>query len=150
MSILDELKKTGLANAKKAKQIEKEKKQQQHRELKEGTTAPQPAPKVSAETLALENKRLLEIQEKEHLQRVYCGAALGDVAGRKRFYFRTFDRFLDVLMLSDVAVALLERGKYAIVADAALDEHIVVKRATALLIEAIDKKRVVFFVRQEN
>ena len=54
------------------------------------------------------------------------------------------------MMLSDVAAALLERGKYAIVANENLDDYILVRRATALAIEAIDKKRIIVFRRQES
>ena len=54
------------------------------------------------------------------------------------------------MMISDVASALLERGKYAIVANAAMDDYILVSSATALAIEAVDKKRVIVFRRQET
>ena len=54
------------------------------------------------------------------------------------------------MMLSDVASALLDRGKYAIVANEALDDYILVRRASALAIEAIDKKRVIVLRRQET
>jgi len=147
-NMLDALKKSGLANDKKAKQVEREKKQQQHRGLKDGGgTSTQ---EIAADLRATEAKQSVETQVQQRLAQVYLDAALGDVNGRKKFYFQTPERFIDAIMLSDLALALLERGKYAIVANASQDDYIVVKRATALAIEAIDKKRVIFFKRQES
>ena len=148
-NLLDALKSAGLADAKKARKAEQEKKQQLHRELKSGAKTvadPVPEPQIT-KSQAIQN---VEMQVRERLAAAYRGAALNDVSGRKKFYFQTIDQFIDCMMLSDVAAALLERGKYAIVANENLDDYILVRRATALAIEAIDKKRIIVFRRQES
>ena len=146
--MLDALKNAGLADAKKAKKAENEKKLQLHKELKSGKTAVQEAPAepVIVKAQAIQN---VELQVQERLAAAYKGAALTDVSGRKKFYFTTLDQYVDCMMISDVASALLERGKYAIVANENLDDYILVRRSAALAIEAIDKKRVIVLRRQE-
>lgn len=148
-NLLDALKNAGLADAKKVKKAEQAKKQQEHKELKSGAvkTAPEsPAPVVD-KVQAMQN---VEVQIRERLAAAYRGAAVSDASGRKKFYFQTPDQFIECMMLSEVASALLDRGKYAIVANEAQDDYIVVRRASALAIEAIDKKRVVVLRRQES
>lgn len=149
-NMLDALKNAGLADAKKAKKAEHDKKQQLHKDLKSG------AAKVASEPAVVEINEVkaqviqnVELQVKERLAAAYRGAALTDISGRKKFYFTTIDQFVDCMMLSDVASALLERGKYAIVANETLDDYILVRRSSALAIEAIDKKRVIVLRRQE-
>ena len=148
-NLLDALKNAGLADAKKVKKAEQAKKQQVHKELKSGigkSPVPDPEP-VITKAQALQN---VEMQVQERLSAAYRGAAVSDASGRKKFYFQTADQYIECMMLSDVASALLDRGKYAIVANEAQDDYIVVRRASALAIEAIDKKRVVVLRRQEN
>lgn len=150
-NLLDALKKAGLADAKKAKKAEHEKKQQQHRDLKRGE--PKSEIKevcVSAEPVASPSVVDAAQHQKERLTQAYHGAALSDISGRKKFYFQTLDQHIECMMLSDVATALLERGKYAIVANESLDDYILVRRASALAIEAIDKKRIIVMRRQEG
>lgn len=147
-NLLDALKNAGLADAKKIKKAEQAKKQQVHKELKSGAPkAVQPTSEpVVAKEQAIQN---VELQVRERLAAVYRGAAVPDTGGRKKFYFQTPDQFIECMMLSDVASALLDRGKYAIVANEAADDYIVVRRSAALAIEAIDKKRVIVLRRQE-
>lgn len=150
-NMLDALKSAGLANAKKVKKAENEKKQQLHKELKSGRTVSSASEsvqvRVSEKEKALQN---VELQTRERLSSAYRGAALNDVSGRKRFYFTTLDQCIDCMMISESAAALLDRGKYAIVANEALDDYIIVRRSSALSIEAIDKKRVIVLRRQET
>ena len=149
MSMLDELKKVGLTNDKKAKQVERAKKQQQHHELKTGE-AKKTAPKEGAPSDAVaEVAPALVAKDQEQLERLYKDAGLANFSGRKKFYFTTPEGFIDCMCVSDVAYILLERGKIAIVANASKDDFILVKRATALAIEALDKTRVVMLHRQE-
>lgn len=151
-NLLDALKSAGLADAKKAKKIEHEKKQQAHKDLKSGAArqaaqnAPSPAPVVERAE-AIQNA---QTQVQDRLKAAYRGAALSDISGRKKFYFTTPDQFIECMMLSEVASALLDRGKYAIVSSEMLDDYILVRRATALAIEAIDRKRVIVLKRQES
>ncbi|MBR4985267.1 MAG: DUF2058 family protein [Proteobacteria bacterium] len=152
-NLLDALKNAGLADAKKAKKAEQAKKQQAHKELKSGASKAQavspmeaPEPQVSRQQ-AVEN---VAQQVRDRLTAAYRGAALTDISGRKKFYFTTLDQHIDCMMLSDVASALLDRGKYAIVANEAMDDYILVRRASALAIEAIDKKRIIVLRRQET
>ena len=148
-NLLDALKNAGLADAKKVKKAEQAKKQQVHKELKSGaakTSVADPAPIIEKQQ-AMQN---VELQLQERLAAVYRGAAVSDAGGRKKFYFQTPDQYIECMMLSDVASALLDRGKYAIVANEAQDDFIVVRRSSALAIEAIDKKRVIVLRRQEN
>ena len=153
-NLLDALKSAGLADDKKARRAEQEKKQTEHKNLKRGAAAPTAEP-VSPSSpkspvpngVAIENA---ELQARERLQAIYRQAALPNTAGRKKFYYQTLENDIDCMMISDVASALLERGKYAIVANAAMDDYILVSRATALAIEAVDKKRVIVFRRQET
>ena len=147
-NLLDALKKAGLTDEKKAKKAENQKKQQQHRDLKSGKSPEQTMAVVEA---AQPKQAVVNVEQqvKERLGQVYKGAALSDVSGRKKFYYQTMDQYIDCMMLSDVASALLERGKYAIVANEAMDDYILVRRATALAIEAIDRKRVILLRRQE-
>lgn len=150
MSMLDELKKVGLTNDKKAKQVERAKKQQQHHDLKTGEAKKQMAGKDTVATnVATEAVPSLEAKDQEQLARLYKDAALSNFSGRKKFYFTTPDCYIDCMCVSDVASILLERGKIAIVANSSKDDYILVKRATALAIEAIDKTRVVVLHRQE-
>ena len=152
-NLLDALKSAGLADAKKAKKAEQAKKQQMHKDLKSGAAKAQPAPAAEPAEPAVSRVQAVENvaqQVRERLSAAYRGAALSDVSGRKRFYFTTLDQQIDFMMLSDVASALLDRGKYAIVANEALDDYILVRRASALAIEAIDKKRVIVLRRQET
>ena len=148
-NLLDALKNAGLADAKKVKKAEQAKKQQIHKELKSGAVkaAPVEAEPVVSKSQAMQN---VELQVQERLAAAYRGAALSDVSGRKKFYFQTPDQFIECMMLSEVASALLDRGKYAIVANESQDDYILVRRASALAIEAIDKKRVVVLRRQES
>ncbi len=149
-NMLDALKNAGLADAKKAKKAEHDKKQQLHKDLKSGAAKaafePAVVEKNEVKDLVIQN---VELQVKERLAAAYRGAALTDISGRKKFYFTTIDQFVDCMMLSDVASALLERGKYAIVANENLDDYILVRRSSALAIEAIDKKRVIVLRRQD-
>ena len=152
MSLLDELKKAGLANDKKAKQIEREKKQQKHHELKSGE-----ARKQADVAQGIDNQPVDAVQaeasqatkQAEQLARIYKNAEVTNASGRKKFYFTTIDNYIDCMNMSDVASILLERGKYAIVANETLDDYIIVKRSTALALEAIDRKRVVVLHRTE-
>ncbi len=168
-NLLDALKHAGLADAKKAKKIENEKKQQQHRDLKResashesalrtGAASPDhdfiavgdqngAAGNISAKDAAIQNA---QTQAAERLRRIYAQAPLRNAGGRKKFYFETPDHFIECIGLSDVAHALLDRGKYAIAQNEACDDYIVVSRATALNLEAVDKRRVVVFRRQET
>ena len=154
-NLLDALKNAGLADAKKAKKAEQARKQQQHKDLKSGVAkaSVQAAQNDVVEAQAAERAQAVqnvETQVRERLAAVYRGAEVVNAAGRKKFYFTTMDQCIDCMMLSDVASALIERGKYAIVANEALDDYIVVRRAAALSIEAIDKKRIVVLRRQES
>ena len=148
-NLLDALKNAGLADAKKIKKAEQAKKQQIHKDLKSGAPkAAQLSPEpVIAKEVAIQN---VELQNKERLASVYRGASVPDISGRKKFYFQTPDQYIECMMLSEVASALLDRGKYAIVANEAADDYIVVRRSAALAIEAIDKKRVIVLRRQES
>lgn len=168
-NLLDALKHAGLADAKKAKKIENEKKQQQHRDLKRESAPHEPARQTAAaaaghdfiavgeqngaagnaiaKDAAVQNA---QNQAAERLRRIYAQAPLRNAAGRKKFYFETPDHFIECIGLSDVAYALLDRGKYAIAQNEACDDYIVVSRATALNLEAVDKRRVVVFRRQET
>lgn len=153
-NLLDALKNAGLANEKKLKKVQNEKKQQLHRDLKRGdrpaaTAAPEPAaPAINddAKTQAIQNAGALRAQR---LHDAYKNIAVANGAGRKKFYFQTPDGFIDCLMLSDVACALLERGKYAVIASENLDDFILVSRQSALAVEAIDKTRIAVLRRQE-
>ena len=149
MSMLDELKKAGLTNDKKARQVERAKKQQQHHELKAGENRKQ-IENREREIAVASDIETPTLKEAEQLARIYKDASLVHLSGRKKFYFTTPDGYIDCLCLSDVASILLERGKLAIVVGLASDEYILVKRATALSIEAIDKKRVLVLRRQET
>ena len=149
MSMLDELKKAGLTNDKKARQVERAKKQQQHHELKAGENRKQ-IENREREIAVASDIETPTLKEAEQLARIYKDASLVHLSGRKKFYFTTPDGYIDCLCLSDVASILLERGKLAIVVGLAPDEYILVKRATALSIEAIDKKRVLVLRRQET
>ncbi len=150
MSLLDELKKTGLANDKKAKQIEREKKQQQHKDLKSGEARKQAeAAQKTAAAVAMPQPVDVAAKASEQLARLYKNAEVHNASGRKKFYFTTCDNYIDCLNISDVASILIDRGKFAIVANQNLDDYIVVKRATALAIEAIDKSRIVVLHRTE-
>ena len=150
-NLLDALKKAGLADAKKAKKAEHEKKQQQHRDLKRGEVKAESKSVVpAAESVKTQAAVDSAAHQKERLAQAYRGASLSDISGRKKFYFQTLDQHIDCMMLSDVATALLERGKYAIVANENLDDYILVRRASALSIEAIDKKRIIVMRRQEG
>lgn len=146
-NLLDALKNAGLADAKKVKKAEQVKKQQLHKELKSGTKPQVKEVPMVERSQAIQN---VEVQVQERLSAIYRDAALCDISGRKKFYFQTMDQFIDCMMLSDVASSLLERGKYAIVASEKLDDYILVRRATALAIEAIDKKRIIVLRRQET
>ena len=150
-NMLDALKNAGLANAKKVKKAENEKKQQLHKELKSGKAAA-PIAEPVREAVVEKEKAIqnVEQQVRDRLAAAYRGAALNDVSGRKRFYFTTLDQYIDCMMISEVAAAPLDRGKYAIVANETLDDYIMVRRAVALTIEAIDKKRVIVLKRQET
>lgn len=148
-NMLDALKNAGLADSKKAKKAENEKKQQLHKDLKSGAPKPAPVQEVRETPVKAQAIQNVEVQVQERLAAAYRGAALTDISGRKKFYFTTIDQCIDCMMLSDVASALLERGKYAIVANETLDDYILVRRASALAIEAIDKKRVIILKRQE-
>lgn len=148
--LLDALKKAGLADAKKAKKAEHEKKQQQHRDLKRGESKHEKVIAAPAEPVKAPEVTDGAVLQKERLAHAYRGAALSDISGRRKFYFETLDHHIECMMLSDVASALLERGKYAIVANESLDDYILVRRASALAIEAIDKKRVIVMRRQEG
>ena len=149
-NLLDALKNAGLADEKKARKAENAKKQQQHRDLKSGASKNnvihEDAAVASDRVQAVQN---VEIQVKDRLAQIYQNAALTDISGRKKFYFQTPDNYIDCIMLSDVAAALLDRGKYALVASESLDDYIMVRRSTALAIEAIDKKRIIILKRQE-
>lgn len=152
-NMLDALKSAGLADAKKAKKAEQAKKQQVHKDLKSGASKAQAAAPLEAPELQVSRQQAVENvaqQVRDRLSSAYRGAALTDVSGRKRFYFTTLDQQIDCMMLSDVASALLDRGKYAIVANEAMDDYILVRRASALAIEAIDKKRIIVLRRQET
>lgn len=152
MSLLDELKKAGLANDKKAKQIEREKKQQKHHELKSGESRKQVEASRADESRPVDAVMLETSQaakQTEQLARIYKNAEVTNASGRKKFYFTTIDNYIECMNMSDVASILLERGKYAIVANESLDDYIVVKRATALALESIDKRRVVVLHRTE-
>ncbi len=148
-NMLDALKNAGLANEKKVKKAENEKKQQLHKELKSGRS---PVTESVTEPVVEKEKAIQNVEQqiRDRLAAAYRGAALNDVSGRKRFYFTTLDQCIDCMMISDVAAALLDRGKYAIVANETLDDYIMVRRAVALTIEAIDKKRVIVLKRQET
>lgn len=151
--MLDALKSAGLADAKKAKKAEQAKKQQVHKDLKSGASKTQAVSPLEAPDSQISRQQAVENvaqQVRDRLSAAYRGAALTDVSGRKRFYFTTLDQQIDCMMLSDVASALLDRGKYAIVANEALDDYILVRRASALAIEAIDKKRIIVLRRQET
>lgn len=150
-NLLDALKKAGLADAKKAKKAEHEKKQQQHRDLKRGDLKTEnKTAEPSVEPVKTPVVADIAAHQKERLAQAYRGAALSDISGRRKFYFQTLDQHIECMMLSDVATALLERGKYAIVANEALDDYILVRRSSALSIEAIDKKRIIVMRRQEG
>ena len=149
-NLLDALKSAGLADAKKAKKIEHEKKQQQHKDLKSGAVKAAPPEPEKVEDIKKQAVIQTEKLVQDRLESAYRGAALSDIAGRKKFYFTTVDQCIDCMMLSEVAAALLDRGKYAIVANLAMDDYLLVRRATALAIEAIDKKRVIVLKRQEK
>lgn len=183
-NLLDALKHAGLADAKKAKKIENEKKQQQHRDLKRDAAHTQassvPQPNTDHDFIAIEGKATnagkahidrahdaadgatnaqdlrdaarhnAEAHVADRLKQIYAQAALRNVFGRKKFYFETSDHFIECIGLSDVAYALIDRGKYAIVANDAMDDFIVVNRATALNLEAVDKRRVAVLKRQES
>lgn len=165
-NLLDALKHAGLADAKKAKKIENEKKQQQHRDLKRDAAHTQassvPQPNTDHDFIAIEGKapqaqdlrdaarHNVEAHVADRLKQIYAQAALRNVFGRKKFYFETSDHFIECIGLSDVAYALIDRGKYAIVANDAMDDFIVVNRATALNLEAVDKRRVAVLKRQES
>lgn len=154
-NLLDALKKVGIADEKKAKKAENAKRQQQHRELKRGENSAQSALTAAANELDAQREKARAIenaaqQARDRLAETYRDAAVPNANGRKKFYFTTLERRIDCMMVSDVANALLERGKYAIVANETLDDYLVVRRATALAIEAIDKKRVVMMRRQET
>ena len=149
-NLLDALKSAGLADEKKARKAENAKKQQQHRDLKSGAARNNAAStEVAAAPERTQAVQNVEIQVKDRLAQIYQNAALTDISGRKKFYFQTPDNYIDCIMLSDVAAALLDRGKYALVANESLDDYIMVRRATALAIEAIDKKRIIILKRQE-
>lgn len=156
-NLLDALKHAGLADAKKAKKIENEKKQREHRDLKRESAPGHDyiavgeqngaAGNAIAKDAAVQNA---QNQAAERLRRIYAQAPVRNAAGRKKFYFETPDHFIECIGLSDVAYALLDRGKYAIAQNEACDDYIVVSRATALNLEAVDKRRVVVFRRQET
>jgi len=152
-NLLDALKNAGLADAKKAKKAEQARKQQQHKDLKSGApkaaAVAEAAPAAAVETDRAQAVQNVEAQVRERLAAAYRGAEVANASGRKKFYFQTLDHYIDCMMLSDVASALLERGKYAIVANENLDDYIIVRRAAALSIEAIDKKRIIVLRRQE-
>lgn len=172
-NLLDALKHAGLADAKKAKKIENEKKQRQHRDLKRDSSShaatdnsPNPPGNAHdfiavAERTPAENalnrqidrcaaRQNAEAHAADRLKQIYAQAALRNVFGRKKFYFETHDHFIECVGLNEVAYALLDRGKYAIVANADMDDFIVVNRSTALNLEAVDKRRVVVLKRLET
>lgn len=147
-NLLEELKKAGLASAKKSKQIEREKKQQEHREYKEKL---EPA-KVTAkaeQVQQLSPQISLEQQNRHRLEQLYRDAEIGNTGGRRKFYFRGLDDHIECLQMSDLASALIDRGKLAIASNLTLDDYILIKRASALAIEAIDKKRIILLKRKE-
>lgn len=148
MSMLDELKKAGLTNDKKARQVERAKKQQHHHDLKTGEARKQAVAKA-IQTDCAKDARPALAGDAEQLSRIYQDAGLSNLSGRKKFYFTTPDNYIDCLSISDVAAILLERGKLAIVENLSRDDYILVKRSTALAIEAIDKTRLMVFRRQE-
>lgn len=144
-NFIDAFKAAGLASDKQARKVANEKKHAEHKSLKSGArpssgevTAVVPVPQAAAPSDA------------ERLERLYRGAALCDISGRRKFYFQTVGGEIDCIMLSDVAAALLERGKYALVESLTPDAFILVTRSTALGIEAIDKKRVIVLKRRES
>lgn len=160
-NLLDALKNAGLADAKKAKKIENEKKQQKHRELKRNEAhEAKGAASVSHDFVQVDARATeidkaaarqnAEVQMASRLKQIYAQASITNAYGRKKFYFETPDRYIECMGLSDVAYALLDRGKYAIVSNENQDDFIVVHRAVALNLEAVDKKRVVVLHRQES
>ncbi|MFA5624148.1 MAG: DUF2058 family protein [Bradymonadales bacterium] len=141
-SFLEELKKAGLADAKKQKQIEREKRKQAHIERKQAAKA---APPVIVETATLD----LEKQTQLRIGQLLSEGMVQDYSGRKRFYFQTPDDSIHYLQISDICAALLERGKYAIV-QILQDDFAVIRRAQALAIEELKPELVVLLQRKET
>lgn len=142
-NFLDELKKVGLTDSKKQKQLEREMRKQAHIDLKQ--KAKESSPVLQPDPIAK-----LEKQRTERLSQLMDEGCVEDYAGRKRFYFQTPDQSIAYLQLSDIAAALLERGKFAITLGSDPDSYLLIRRAQALAMEELDSRMIVFLQRKEN
>ena len=148
-SLMDELKKAGLASDKKHKQIEREKKQQQHQALKQ-TSKTKPASEITVHP-ADDANLLIQKQKRARLEAIYASIETSEWGGRRKFYFQTPDQKIGAMQISDLCGILLERGKLAIIQ--ALDspnDFLVVKRSTALALDEAEPGRIAYFQRKET